>query len=151
MKQFQFSLNTVLGVRSNEEQLAAEGHATAQEALEAILMQRQLVEEAIHSNLAACQQAFDGQVKSGTIAHLQAALKELRAQLEAFIPELRRLQAEADAKWQELLQARQRREALEKLKDKQHSVHLKHAVYTEQQAIDEMVLLREAAGHNQKL
>ena len=151
MKQFQFSLNTVLGVRSNEEQLAAEGHATAQEALEAILMQRQLVEEAIQSNLAACQQAFDGQVKSGTIAHLQAALKELRAQLEAFIPELRRLQAEADAKWQELLQARQRREALEKLKDKQHSVHLKHAVYTEQQAIDEMVLLREAAGHNRKL
>lgn len=54
MKQFQFSLNTVLGVRSNEEQLAAERHATAQEALEAILMQRQLVEEAIHSNLAAC-------------------------------------------------------------------------------------------------
>ena len=101
MKQFQFSLNTVLGVRSNEEQLAAEGHATAQEALEAILMQRQLVEEAIHSNLAACQQAFDGQVKSGTIAHLQAALKELRAQLEAFIPELRRLQAEADAKRRE--------------------------------------------------
>ena len=114
MKQFQFSLNTVLGVRSNEEQLAAEGHATAQEALEAILMQRQLVEEAIHSNLAACQQAFDGQVKSGTIAHLQAALKELRAQLEAFIPELRRLQAEADAKWQELLQARQRREAYQR-------------------------------------
>ena len=76
MKQFQFSLNTVLGVRSNEEQLAAEGHATAQESLEAILMQRQLVEEAIQSNLAACQQAFDGQVKSGTIAHLQAALKE---------------------------------------------------------------------------
>lgn len=151
MKQFQFSLNTVLGVRSNEEQLAAERHATAQEALEAILMQRQLVEEAIHSNLAACQQAFDGQVKSGTIAHLQAALKELRAQLEAFIPELRRLQAEADAKWQALLQARQRREALEKLKDKQHSVHLKHEEFTEQQAIDEMVLLREAAGHNQKL
>jgi flagellar export protein FliJ len=151
MKQFQFSLNTVLGVRSNEEQLAAKGHATAQEALEAILMQRQLVEEAIQSNLAACQQAFDGQVKSGTIAHLQAALRELRAQLEAFIPELQRLQAEADAKWQELLQARQRREALEKLKNKQHSVHLKHEVHTEQQAIDEMVLLREAAGHNQKL
>jgi flagellar export protein FliJ len=151
MKQFQFSLNTVLGVRSNEEQMAAERHATAQEALEAMLMQRRLVEEAIESNLAACQQAFDGQVKSGTIAHLQAALKELRAQLEVFRPEEQRLQAEADAKWQELLQARQRREALEKLKNKQHAVHLKHEVHTEQKAIDEMVLLREAAGHNQKL
>ena len=151
MKQFQFSLNTVLGVRSNEELQAAERHATAQEALEALLMQRRLVEEAIESNLAACQQAFDGQVKSGTIAHLQAALKEPRAQLEAFRPEEERLQAEADAKWQELLQARQRREALEKLKNKQHSVHLKHEVHTEQQAIDEMVLLREAAGHNRKL
>jgi hypothetical protein len=45
MKQFQFSLNTVLGVRSNEEQLAAERHATAQEALEVLLLQRRLVEE----------------------------------------------------------------------------------------------------------
>ena len=151
MKQFQFSLTTVLGVRSNEEHLASEAHATAQEALEAMLMQRRLVEDAIESNLAACQQAFDGQVKSGTIAHLQAALKQLRVQLEAFLPEVQRLQTEADAKWGELLKARQRREALEKLKDKQHHAHRKHEERTEQKAIDEMVLLREAAGLNLKL
>ena len=151
MKPFQFSLNTVLDVRSNEEQIAREVQAVAQEALEAILMQRRSVEEAIESNLSACRQAFDGQVKSGIIAQLQSALRELRVQLETLEPEVQRLQEEADAKWQELLQARQRREALEKLKDKQHSVHLKHEEFTEQQAIDEMALLREAAGHNQKL
>ena len=151
MKPFQFSLNTVLDVRSNEEQIARAAQAVAQEALEAILMQRRSVEEAIESNLSACRQAFDGQVKSGTIAQLQSALRELRVQLETLEPEVQRLQEEADAKWQALLQARQRREALEKLKNKQHSVHLKHEVHTEQQAIDEMVLLREAAGHNQKL
>ena len=151
MRTFKFSLKTVLGVRSTEEQRASEAHATAQEALEAVLLQRRLVEDAIESNLAACQQAFDGQVKSGTIAHLQSALKQLRAQLEAFLPEVQRRQAEADAKWRELLQARQRREALEKLRDKQHTAHLKHAERTEHQAIDEMVLLRETSGLNHKL
>ena len=64
---------------------------------------------------------------------------------------MQRLQEEADAKWQALLQARQRREALDKLKEKQHAVHLKEGARTEQKAIDEMVLLRVAAGHDQKL
>jgi len=151
MKPFQFSLNTVLDVRSNEEQIASEAYAVAQEALEAILMQRRLVEQAIESNLSACRQAFDGQVKSGTIAQLQSALRELRVQLEMLEPEVQRLQEEADAKWQVQLQARQRREALDKLKEKQHATHLKEGARTEQKAIDEMVLLRVAAGHNQKL
>ena len=151
MKPFQFSLNTVLDVRSNEEQIARAAQAVAQEALEAILMQRRSVEEAIESNLSACRQAFDGQVKSGTIAQLQSALRELRAQLETLEPEVQRLQKEADAKWQALLQARQRREALDKLKEKQQAAHLKEGARTEQKAIDEMVVLRAAAGHNQKL
>ena len=151
MKPFNFSLSTVLQVRETEEQQARENHATAQEALDALLMQQRLVEEAIESNLAACRQAFDGQVRSGTIAHLQAALRELRVQLEAFQPEVQRLSTEAHARFQELLQARQRRESLEKLKDKQHTAHRKHEARTEQQAIDELVLLRETAGLNHKL
>ena len=151
MKPFNFSLSTVLQVRETEEQQARENHATAQEALDVLLMQQRLVEEAIESNLAACRQAFDGQVRSGTIAHLQAALRELRVQLEAFQPEVQRLSTEAQARFQELLQARQRRESLEKLKDKQHTAHRQHEARTEQQAIDELVLLREAAGLNHKL
>ena len=114
-------------------------------------MQQRLVEEAIESNLAACRQAFDGQVRSGTIAHLQAALRELRVRLEAFQPEVQRLSTEAQARFQELLQARQRRESLEKLKDKQHTAHRQHEARNEQQAIDELVLLRETAGLNHKL
>ena len=78
----------MLDVRSNEEQIARAAQAVAQEALEAILMQRRSVEEAIESNLSACRQAFDGQVKSGTIAQLQSALRELRAQLETLEPEV---------------------------------------------------------------
>ena len=151
MKPFNFSLSTVLQVRETEEQQARENHATAQEALDALLMQQRLVEEAIESNLAACRQAFDGQVRSGTIAHLQAALRELRGQLEAFQPEVQHLSTEAQARFQELLQARQRRESLDKLKDKQHTAHRQHEARTEQQAIDELVLLREAAGLNHKL
>ena len=75
----------------------------------------------------------------------------MRAQLETLDPEVQRLQEEADAKWQVLLQARQRREALDKLKEKQQAAHLKEGARTEQKAIDEMVVLRAAAGHYQKL
>lgn len=151
MKPFRFNLTTVLDVRSNEEQAAREVYTGAQEALEAVLIQRRALEEAIESNLAACQRAFDGQVASGTIAHLQTALRELRTQVEQMEPEVQQLQAEADAKWQLLLQATQRREALDKLKDKQQAAHLREEARSEQRAIDEMVLLREAAGLAQKL
>lgn len=151
MKPFRFNLTTVLDVRSNEEQAAREVYSGAQEALEAVLIQRRALEEAIESNLAACQRAFDGQVASGTIAHLQTALRELRTQVEQMEPAVQQLQAEADAKWQLLLQATQRREALEKLKDKQQAAHLREEARSEQRAIDEMVLLREAAGLAQKL
>ena len=130
MKPFQFSLNTVLDVRSNEEQMARAVHAVAQEALEAILLQRRSVERTIESNLLACRQVYDEQVNSGTIARLQSALRELRVQLKAFEPEVKRLQDEADAKWQLLLQASQRREALDKLREKQHSAHLKEGSRT---------------------
>ena len=78
---------------------------------------------------------------------LTTALSEIRT-LE---PEVQRLQEEADAKWQVLLQARQRREALDKLKEKQQAAHLKEGARTEQKAIDEMVVLRAAAGLSQKL
>ena len=151
MKPFRFNLTTVLDVRSNEEQAAREVYTGAQEALEAVLIQRRALEEAIESNLATCQRAFDGQVASGTIAHLQTALRELRTQVEQMEPEVQQLQAEADAKWQLLLQATQRREVLEKLKDKQQAAHLREEARSEQRAIDEMVLLREAAGLAQKL
>ena len=75
----------------------------------------------------------------------------MRVQLEAFQPEVQRLSTEAQSRFQELLQARQRRESLEKLKDKQHTAHRQHEARTEQQAIDELVLLRETAGLNHKL
>jgi len=56
-----------------------------------------------------------------------------------------------DEKWQLLLEARQRREALEKMRDKKQALHQREARRTEQNAIDEMVLLREASGMATKI
>jgi flagellar export protein FliJ len=77
---------------------------------------------------------------------LQGSLRSLRAQLAELEPELLRLQGVMDEKWQLLLEARQRREALEKIRDKKQTLHQYEARRTEQNAIDEMVLLREANG-----
>ncbi len=151
MKSFDFKLKTVLEVRVNEEIRAGEVHSEAKSFLEEALSQYQAVEEAIESNLTACKQAFEGQVASGTLSHLQTALRELRRQLEDLEPVVAERQSLVDTSCKELLQARQRREALEKMRDRQQDEFEQDLVRSEQQAIDEMVLLREAGGFGQRL
>ena len=151
MKPFRFKLKTVLEVRVNEEAQAREVHAQAQAHLEEALSFQRAVEEAIEGNLTACKQAFSGQAATGTLAHLQTALRELRGQFNQLEPVVAERQTETDAKWQELLTARRRREALEKMRDQQQAAHDRELARTEQQAIDEMVLLREAGGFAAKL
>ena len=151
MKSFDFKLKTVLEVRVNEEVRASEVHSEAKSFLEEALSQYQAVEVAIESNLTACKQAFEGQVASGTLSHLQTALRELRRQLEGLEPVVAERQSLVDTRCKELLQARQRREALEKMRDRQQDEFEQDLVRSEQQAIDEMVLLREAGGFGQRL
>lgn len=151
MKSFDFKLKTVLEVRVNEEVRAGEVHSEAKSFLEEALSQYQAVEVAIESNLTACKQAFEGQVASGTLSHLQTALRELRRQLEDLEPVVAERQSLVDTRCKELLQARQRREALEKMRDRQQDEFEQDLVRSEQQAIDEMVLLREAGGFGQRL
>lgn len=151
MKSFDFKLKTVLEVRVNEEVRAGEVHSKAKSFLEEALSQYQAVEEAIESNLTACKQAFEGQVASGTLSHLQTALRELRQQLEDLEPMVVERQSLVDTSCKELLQARQRREALEKMRDRQQDEFEQDLVRSEQQAMDEMVLLREAGGYRQRL
>ena len=151
MKPFEFKLKTVLEVRVGEEARAGEAHSEAKTFLGEALIQRRAVEEAIESNLTACQQAFDGQAASGTLAHLQAALRELRGQLGELEPIISERQELVDAKWKEFLTARQRREGLEKVRDKQQSEFELGTARAEQKDIDEMVLLREVGGFAQKL
>jgi flagellar FliJ protein len=151
MKSFDFKLKTVLEVRVNEEVRAGEVHSEAKSFLEEALSQYQAVEEAIESNLTTCKQAFEGQVASGTLSHLQTALRELRRQLEDLEPVVAERQSLVDTRCKELLQARQRREALEKMRDRQQDEFEQDLVRSEQQAIDEMVLLREAGGFGQRL
>ena len=151
MKSFDFKLKTVLEVRVNEEVRAGEVHSEAKSFLEEALSQYQAVEVAIESNLIACKQAFEGQVASGTLSHLQTALRELRGQLQDLEPVVAERQSLVDTSCKELLQARQRREALEKMRDRQQDEFEQALVRSEQQAIDEMVLLREAGGFGQRL
>ena len=151
MKSFDFKLKTVLEVRVNEEVRASEVHSEAKSFLEEALSQYQAVEVAIESNLTACKQAFEGQVASGTLSHLQTALRELRRQLEDLEPVVAERQSLVDTRCKELLQARQRREALEKMRDRQQDEFEQDLVRSEQQTIDEMVLLREAGGFGQRL
>ena len=151
MKPFKFSLKTVLEVRFNEEQAASDVYAHARGEVEALQLHWRALGEAVDANLTACRSAFDGQAHSGDLAQLQGSLRSLRAQLAELEPELLRLQGVMDEKWQLLLAARQRREALEKMRDKKQTLHQREAHRTEQNAIDEMVLLREASGMATKI
>lgn len=151
MKPFEFKLKTVLEVRVNEETRSGKLYSESKTFLEEALTQQCAVEEAIESNLIACQQAFDGQAATGTLARLQTALRELRGQLSELEPIVAERQELVDTKWKELLAARQRREALEKMRDKQLAEFEQGVARAEQKKIDEMVLLREAGGFAQKI
>ncbi|MEC8929748.1 MAG: flagellar export protein FliJ [Verrucomicrobiota bacterium] len=146
MKPFNFSLKTVLEVRSNEEQQASDAYAKARGELETVQLHWRALDEAMDAHLSACRGAFDGQAQSGDLAQLQGALRSLRLQLAELEPELLRLQGVMDEKWQRLLEARQQREAIDKLREKKQALHQREQRRTEQDAVDEMVLLREAAG-----
>ena len=148
MKPFRFKLKTVLEVRANEETQAGEVYAQAQVHLEEALSHQQAVEEAIEGNLTACQQAFAAKRPSGHWLIYKPPCENYAgssANWSPWWPSVRpKPMPKAGTSY-----GPARREALEKF-DEQQAAHDRELARTEQQAIDEMVLLREAGGFAQK-
>ncbi len=146
MKPFQFSLQAVATVRENEEARARETYAHAVRLHQQAALKQQEVEGGIHESLAECGQAFGEGAAVEKIVQIQAMLRVLRARLKEFSDEAARLQRVVDEKWRQLVLARQRREVVGKVHDRQLAAHQAESVRVDQLSMDEMAALRGAGA-----
>lgn len=146
MKPFQFSLQAVAAVRENEETRAGEAYARAVRLRREVAIKQQEIENGIQENLVECGQAFGQGVHAEKVVQIHATLRVLRARLKEFSTEADRLQAAVDEKWRQLVLARQRREVVGKLHDRQLAAHQAEDARTGQLGMDEMATLRAAGA-----
>tara|TARA_B100000686_G_C16666677_1_gene903997 strand:- start:744 stop:1199 length:456 start_codon:yes stop_codon:yes gene_type:complete len=146
MKKFRFSLETVQNIRATQENRAREEYAQAVRLMEELQERRRQIQEAIGENLERGRKAFGERPHSGFLASLQQTLRDLRISMEVLEPESQKLQASVDEKWELLMKARQKREVMDKLEEKQRSAYEQEEAREEQLAVDELSTQREAAG-----
>ena len=146
MKKFRFSLETVQNIRATQENRAREEYAQAVRLMEELQERRRQIQEAIGENLERGRKAFGERPHSGFLASLQQTLRDLRISMEVLEPESQKLQTAVDEKWELLMKARQKREVMDKLEEKQRSAHEQEEAREEQLAVDELSTQREVAG-----
>ena len=146
MKKFRFSLETVQNIRATQENRAREEYAQAVRLMEELQERRRQIQEAIGENLERGRKAFGERPHSGVLASLQQTLRDLRISMEVLEPESQKLQTAVDEKWELLMKARQKREVMDKLEEKQRSAYEQAEAREEQLAVDELSTQREVAG-----
>ncbi|MSU42260.1 MAG: flagellar export protein FliJ [Pedosphaera sp.] len=151
MKPYRFTLQSVLGLRENEEVQAQESYAQALRVMEEHTARRRAVEMAIEANHEQCRRACAGRTSSEDLMRFQNTRQALREQLKMLEPYTAKLQAWVDERHAHLVAARQRRESLDKLEEKQRLAHNHHEARQEQLSVDEMAGQRSAAKSAGKL
>lgn len=143
MKRFQFNLATVLGVRATQETRAMENYALAVRDMTDLTARRQKVRDTLDELLHLRGQMLARRAASEELIQSQKSAAALREQWLSFEPELLKQQKVVSQRWQLLLTARQRREGLDRLRDKQAKRHQADVQRKEQLSLDEMTLMRE--------
>ncbi len=151
MKPYRFTLQSVLGLRETEEQQAQEGYAQALRIMDEHMARQRTVEGAIEANHDQCRKACAGRTRSEELLRFHGARQVLREQLKALEIHTARLQAWVDERQTQLVAARQRRESLDKLQDKQRMAYDRGVSRHEQLSVDEAVAQRDAARSAGKL
>ena len=145
MKAFQFRLQAVLTLREQAEQAAQQSCARAYAAVEAASARVRAADEAIAVSDESRRAQLAAGARADQVEQLRAfgvLLGERRAGRLRELTEARQRAKEASSL---LVTATQRREALERLRRGQRSVHTYQAARTEQKILDEL------AGHGRML
>jgi len=145
MKRFEFSLQSVHDLRDSEESQARAEYAQAMRLMEELNLRRREIEQAIEKNLKKSRQECGRPTRSDVLASLRDMLAALKDRIKALEPEEAELKKIASDKWENLVAARQKCEALDKLRDKQKQAHDHQVGRHEQSEIDEMAALRASS------
>ena len=145
MKRFEFNLQSVRDLRDSEESHSRAEYAQAMRLMEAFNMRRREIEQAIEDNLKESRQECGRPTRSDLLTSLRDMLVALKDRIKALEPEEAELKKLVASKWEKLVAARQKREALDKLRDKQKQAYDDKSERHEQKVIDEMATQRASS------
>jgi flagellar export protein FliJ len=145
LKPFRFSLQAVMTIRVNQEAKALEAFARAQAELELVLARRLRLHAELESGFAQQRKMFEGAVSAEELQRLQKGLRVLHESIARCETEVRKAQAVVEERTRALLEARQKREVMEKLYEKQLANHQAEVARLEQRMADEFAAMRPAA------
>lgn len=142
MKPFRFSLQAVLTVRLNQENKALEAFAFAQAEFEKISARFQKVQAEIEDVFARRRASFKTTANSLEIQQLLQGLRALQDASRKIQAELQNAKTIVEEKSRTLVGARQQREVVEKVQEKQLAIHRLQTARDEQKVLDELATLK---------
>ena len=145
MKRFEFNLQAVRDLRDSEESHSRAEYAQAMRLMEAFNMRRREIEQAIEDNLKESRRECGRPTRSDLLTSLRDMLVALKDRIKALEPEEAELKKLVASKLENLVAARQKREMLDKLRDKQRRAYDQHSERREQKDIDEMATQRASS------
>ena len=138
MKAFQFRLQAVLTLREQAEQAAQQCCARTCAAVSAALANVRVAEEAIAASEEARRTQLAAGARADQVEQLRTFAVLLGERRAGRVLELAEERRRADKAWRLLVVATQRREALERLRDRQQLIHACQAARLEQKVLDEL-------------
>lgn len=142
MKPFRFPLQAVLTVRMDRETKALEAFALAQAEFERIATRFRQLQREIEDVFDRRRAALKTTANSEDVQQLQQGLKALQETSHRCQAELEKAQAILEKKSRTLLEARQEREIVEKVHQRQLARHQLHAARQEQRVLDDLATLK---------
>lgn len=146
MRRFRFPLQAVLTIRENEEKKALEAFASAQSEVEKIAVRQRALRTAIDELFGCRREAFERTTSSEELQQMQNGLRSLQQNLQQCELELQKAQRVLAEKTRLLLEARQKREVVEKVYDKQLASYKLHAARAEQKVLDDLATMKPAGA-----
>jgi flagellar export protein FliJ len=142
MKAFRFPLQAVLTVRMDRETKALEAFALAQAKFEKIAAQFRQIQNEIEDLFDRRRATLRTIANSEDMQQLQSGLKALQEASRRCQAELEKAKAILDEKSRILLEARQEREIVEKVHQRQLARHQLQAARQEQRMLDDLATLK---------
>jgi flagellar export protein FliJ len=146
MKRFKFPLQAVLTVRSNEERKALEAFSKAQAEVERIVSRKDAAQRQIDELFAKRQEVLTRPATAQDIHRMQNSVKALQLQLQQCNIELEKARIVLAQTSRALLDARQKREVVDKVFEKQLANYKTHAAQLEQKLIDDIATMKGFGG-----
>ncbi len=142
MNSFRFPLRAVLTVRLNQETIALAAFVSAQAGFEKIAARFRELQQEIEDAFAFRRNAFKSTASSEEVQQMQKGIRALHEAFRRCQAELHEAQASLEEKSRALLDAKQKREVVEKVQQKQLARHQLRAARVEQKTLDDLATLK---------